>query len=309
MKIVNHRIEGAPFVPTSKQGGIIKPRAIVLHHTAGWSAEGAIHTLAKSERKASAHIVQARDGKFTQIVPFNRKAWHAGPSKFNGRTNCNDDTIGIEIDSIGYLNIIERNKTYKDLYGNTVKQGADGIYVSGKRRAPGKLSDWMHYVHPRVGTKLIAWEPYYEAQLLGLDDLIPALLKAYPSIKYITTHEVIDTRGWKTDVHPGFPFSRYSSLGAEMVLGPHAVKLPRPVVLPKAPINLPVIGPAPVKPEPVKPQALEEKPVAAAPVPSIPDEPEDDDAPWIKFFGKKIAFEDAWNDNADEDDSNNTSIA
>ena len=48
--------------------------------------------------RVSAHILIARDGLVTQYVPFNQKAWHAGESSFEGRVNCNEFSIGIELE-------------------------------------------------------------------------------------------------------------------------------------------------------------------------------------------------------------------
>ncbi len=47
--------------------------------------------------KVSAHFVVARDGNITQFVATNNRAWHAGESTWQGRDNCNDYSIGIEI--------------------------------------------------------------------------------------------------------------------------------------------------------------------------------------------------------------------
>jgi AmpD protein len=52
-----------------------------------------IHT-----RKVSAHLCIFRDGAITQYVPFGRRAWHAGESFYEGRTRCNDFSIGIELE-------------------------------------------------------------------------------------------------------------------------------------------------------------------------------------------------------------------
>lgn len=52
-----------------------------------------IHT-----RKVSAHLCIFRDGAMTQYVPFDRRAWHAGESFYEGRTRCNDFSIGIELE-------------------------------------------------------------------------------------------------------------------------------------------------------------------------------------------------------------------
>lgn len=48
--------------------------------------------------KVSSHLVINRSGQVTQYVPFNRRAWHAGISCFEGRTGCNDFSIGIELE-------------------------------------------------------------------------------------------------------------------------------------------------------------------------------------------------------------------
>ena len=48
--------------------------------------------------KVSAHLLIERCGAITQFVSFNDRAWHAGVSCFNGRDNCNDFSIGIELE-------------------------------------------------------------------------------------------------------------------------------------------------------------------------------------------------------------------
>src|SRR5690554_1100653 len=45
--------------------------------------------------RVSAHLLIRRDGHITQYVPFHQRAWHAGPSCWDGRERCNDFTIGI----------------------------------------------------------------------------------------------------------------------------------------------------------------------------------------------------------------------
>jgi AmpD protein len=60
-------------------------------------------TIAKLQ--VSAHLFIERDGAITQFVPFETRAWHAGASSFEGITNCNDYSIGIELegcDDIAY---------------------------------------------------------------------------------------------------------------------------------------------------------------------------------------------------------------
>jgi len=58
--------------------------------------------------EVSAHLLINRLGEVTQFVSFDLKAWHAGLSEFEGRKNCNDFSIGIELegaDDIEYTDV------------------------------------------------------------------------------------------------------------------------------------------------------------------------------------------------------------
>ena len=48
--------------------------------------------------EVSAHCLIRRDGEVVQYVSFLDRAWHAGRSQFDGRDNCNDFSIGIELE-------------------------------------------------------------------------------------------------------------------------------------------------------------------------------------------------------------------
>jgi N-acetyl-anhydromuramoyl-L-alanine amidase len=48
--------------------------------------------------RVSAHCLIRRDGELVQYVPFERRAWHAGLSRFDGRERCNDFSVGIELE-------------------------------------------------------------------------------------------------------------------------------------------------------------------------------------------------------------------
>ena len=48
----------------------------------------------------SAHFFVRRDGELLQFVSCDRRAWHAGRSSWRGRENCNDDSIGIELEGL-----------------------------------------------------------------------------------------------------------------------------------------------------------------------------------------------------------------
>jgi N-acetyl-anhydromuramoyl-L-alanine amidase len=48
--------------------------------------------------EVSAHLLIRRDGELVQFVSFDDRAWHAGQSSYQGRENCNDFSIGIELE-------------------------------------------------------------------------------------------------------------------------------------------------------------------------------------------------------------------
>ena len=103
LTINNHFIDSSIKKPSPNHSGEITPKFIVMHYTAGWSAEGSITWLTNKESKVSAHLVIARDGTITQLVPFNKKAWHAGPSVYDGYKNLNSHSIGIALDNAGWV--------------------------------------------------------------------------------------------------------------------------------------------------------------------------------------------------------------
>jgi len=53
--------------------------------------------------EVSAHLLIRRDGQVIQYVPFDRRAWHAGASCWQGRERCNDFSIGIELEGCDEL--------------------------------------------------------------------------------------------------------------------------------------------------------------------------------------------------------------
>jgi len=50
--------------------------------------------------RVSAHFFVRRDGGVEQYVSCDRRAWHAGASRWRGRDNCNDWSIGIELEGL-----------------------------------------------------------------------------------------------------------------------------------------------------------------------------------------------------------------
>lgn len=78
-----------------------RPNLVVIHHTTDETSEEALGTLTSPERKVSSHYLVGRDGKVFQLVDEKDRAWHAGLSWWNGQSDVNSASIGIELDNTG----------------------------------------------------------------------------------------------------------------------------------------------------------------------------------------------------------------
>jgi N-acetylmuramoyl-L-alanine amidase len=162
------------------------PDTIIIHYTAGSSAESSVKTLMDPAAKASAHLVIGRDGSITQLAPFNVITWHAGESSYNGRTGFNKYSIGIEIDNAGILN--KREDGYYSWFGRKYEE-----------------KDVVKAIH-RNETLPAYWHAYTEQQILLVYDICAMLKKAY-GIKFILGHEEISPKR-KVDPGPAFPLDK-----------------------------------------------------------------------------------------------------
>ncbi len=78
-----------------------KPKAIIVHHSAG-SWAGTIDWVTRKANKAnvSYHVYVNTDGRRVQFVDPSRKAWHAGKSVFLGRRYVNNFSLGISVTNV-----------------------------------------------------------------------------------------------------------------------------------------------------------------------------------------------------------------
>ena len=106
--------------------------------------------------KVSSHLYIKRNGEIIQFVPFNKRAWHAGDSVFKGVPNCNDFSIGIELE--GADNDIFSEEQYNSLalatkeiikkYPLISKDNITGHsdIAPSRKTDPGNKFDWEKYL-------------------------------------------------------------------------------------------------------------------------------------------------------------------
>jgi N-acetyl-anhydromuramoyl-L-alanine amidase len=102
--------------------------------------------------KVSAHFLVRRDGAIVQFVPCRQRAWHAGVSSWQGRSRCNDFSIGIEMEGSDAVPFTERQyaalarltRRLQRVYPISSIAGHSDI-APGRKTDPGPCFDWPRY--------------------------------------------------------------------------------------------------------------------------------------------------------------------
>jgi len=191
MKIINHllvpesgeniKINLSPFA-----GVTINPSFLIIHYTATDNASSPISWFKDTKgntSKIAAHIVLGKDGAITQMIPFDKKANHAGSSNWDGKDGMNTFGIGIEVVNAGQV-----SKTFPAKTNSVIK-------ISHKHNPPG------------VGAGEY-WFNYPQVQLDALYKLSRAILSAYPNIKSTLGHDDVSPYR-KTDPGPAFSWDAF----------------------------------------------------------------------------------------------------
>lgn len=178
-----------PFVPSPNIGGPLVARFLVIHYTAGPTADGAIRWFQDPQAKASAHVVIDTNGDATQMVAFTQVAWHAGQSEWLGLSGLNRHAIGIELANCGRLN----------------RRGNDWVSWSGTVVPGDEVIEAQH----KHGGPVSGWQVYPKLQIDAALEIGRALVDAYGLADTIGHDDIAPGR--KSDPGPAFPMISYQS--------------------------------------------------------------------------------------------------
>jgi len=106
--------------------------------------------------EVSAHFLIKQDGELVQFVSCHDRAWHAGASSFCGEDNCNDYSIGVELEGTDstpyteaqYLGLLALTRQlqakFPEINSSRIKGHSD--IAPGRKTDPGASFDWSRYL-------------------------------------------------------------------------------------------------------------------------------------------------------------------
>jgi N-acetylmuramoyl-L-alanine amidase len=141
-----------------------KPDSLVLHYTGMVDGVSALHQLCNPLAQVSSHYLVFEDGRILQLVPEQRRAWHAGAGIWQGEADMNSASIGIEIVNPGHDHGYvpfpdEQIRTLTALCKDIVQRWnirADRVIAHSdmapaRKRDPGELFPWDQLAADGVG--------------------------------------------------------------------------------------------------------------------------------------------------------------
>lgn len=108
-----------------------------------------------ADLQVSSHLFIERDGTLTQFVNLNDRAWHAGQSNYQERSNCNDFSVGIELEGTDelpytdkqYERLLEIVRALMAEYPQITPYRITGHehIAPGRKTDPGTAFDWQRF--------------------------------------------------------------------------------------------------------------------------------------------------------------------
>ena len=108
-----------------------------------------------ADLQVSSHFLIRRDGSLVQFVSCADRAWHAGVSCFGSEENCNDFSIGVELEGCDdeayedaqYQSLAELSRELLMRYPDITKDRIVGHndIAPGRKTDPGPAFDWQRY--------------------------------------------------------------------------------------------------------------------------------------------------------------------
>lgn len=102
--------------------------------------------------KVSAHFFIRRNGEIIQFVPCSKRAWHAGASSWQGRSRCNDFSIGVELEGSDYVPFSDRQYAALARLTRLLQRAYPLRAIAGhadiapeRKTDPGPFFDWPRY--------------------------------------------------------------------------------------------------------------------------------------------------------------------
>jgi len=125
-------------LPPGRYGGDEVQR--LFTNTLDWNAHPYFRSI--EGMQVSAHFYIRRNGELWQFVSCDARAWHAGVSSYRGRENCNDDSVGIELEGLeGETFEAAQYETLSSLCA-ALAQAYPVRYIAGHEHvAPGRKAD------------------------------------------------------------------------------------------------------------------------------------------------------------------------
>ena len=102
--------------------------------------------------RVSAHFLIRRTGEIIQFVSTHNRAWHAGISSFEGKTGCNDFSLGIELEGSDYVAFTDEQYRHLAALSSLLRYHYPLRAVRGhehiapvRKTDPGPYFDWSRY--------------------------------------------------------------------------------------------------------------------------------------------------------------------